>query len=116
MRLTAWISDVCSSVSAAQRHDLDDPVPGRFAGRGLLRHRLLRQPPGSSRAGGRELRASVHRAGEPAVQPVGGRRVVVGDPCRGDEHTVLPRSEEHTPELQSLMPISYAVIWLKKKI
>src|SRR3546814_2540526 len=25
------------------------------------------------------------------------------------------RSEEHTPELQSLMRISYAVFWLKKK-
>src|SRR3546814_3660608 len=28
---------------------------------------------------------------------------------------VLPRSEEHTSELQSLMRISYAVICLKKK-
>src|SRR3546814_8093095 len=28
----------------------------------------------------------------------------------------LPRSEEHTSELQSLMRISYAVICLKKKI
>src|SRR3546814_4333205 len=27
----------------------------------------------------------------------------------------LPRSEEHTSELQSLMRISYAVFWLKKK-
>src|SRR3546814_5375195 len=26
-----------------------------------------------------------------------------------------PRSEEHTSELQSLMRISYAVFWLKKK-
>src|SRR3546814_2904929 len=32
------------------------------------------------------------------------------------EHTVtLPRSEEHTSELQSLMRISYAVFCLKKK-
>src|SRR3546814_2660398 len=29
--------------------------------------------------------------------------------------TVLPRSEEHTSELQSLMRISYAVFCLKKK-
>src|SRR3546814_8120933 len=30
-------------------------------------------------------------------------------------HTLLPRSEEHTSELQSLMRISYAVFCLKKK-
>src|SRR3546814_4413369 len=29
--------------------------------------------------------------------------------------TVMPRSEEHTSELQSLMRISYAVFCLKKK-
>src|SRR3546814_10807227 len=32
-----------------------------------------------------------------------------------DEHQRLPRSEEHTSELQSLMRISYAVFCLKKK-
>src|SRR3546814_9434691 len=31
------------------------------------------------------------------------------------ERTGLPRSEEHTSELQSLMRISYAVFCLKKK-
>src|SRR3546814_10173010 len=30
-------------------------------------------------------------------------------------HTAVPRSEEHTSELQSLMRISYAVFCLKKK-
>src|SRR3546814_1154927 len=30
-------------------------------------------------------------------------------------HAVLDRSEEHTSELQSLMRISYAVLFLKKK-
>src|SRR3546814_17270170 len=30
--------------------------------------------------------------------------------------SILPRSEEHTSELQSLMRISYAVFCLKKKI
>src|SRR3546814_2212082 len=30
-------------------------------------------------------------------------------------HRMLPRSEEHTSELQSLMRISYAVFCLKKK-
>src|SRR3546814_3660892 len=32
-----------------------------------------------------------------------------------DNHGILPRSEEHTSELQSLMRISYAVFCLKKK-
>src|SRR3546814_3975241 len=32
-----------------------------------------------------------------------------------DAKVVLPRSEEHTSELQSLMRISYAVFCLKKK-
>src|SRR3546814_5141277 len=34
---------------------------------------------------------------------------------RDDRHPALPRSEEHTSELQSLMRISYAVFCLKKK-
>src|SRR3546814_7003955 len=36
-----------------------------------------------------------------------------GVDCRGDRRA--ERSEEHTPELQSLMRISYAVFCLKKK-
>src|SRR3546814_5770168 len=34
---------------------------------------------------------------------------------RHPAHRLLPRSEEHTSELQSLMRISYAVFCLKKK-
>src|SRR3546814_5197886 len=34
---------------------------------------------------------------------------------RGLEDLTIPRSEEHTSELQSLMRISYAVFCLKKK-
>src|SRR3546814_1239575 len=36
-------------------------------------------------------------------------------PDPGNRRRVLPRSEEHTSELQSLMRISYAVFCLKKK-
>src|SRR3546814_10008934 len=36
-------------------------------------------------------------------------------PRPGQEGMLLPRSEEHTSELQSLMRISYAVFCLKKK-
>src|SRR3546814_10365995 len=60
---------------------------------------------------GRQRQALVghHRAG-----PVG----IVGDQAidaQSDERGHL-RSEEHTPELQSLMRISYAVFCWKKKI
>src|SRR3546814_4037194 len=33
----------------------------------------------------------------------------------GKQYLAVPRSEEHTSELQSLMRISYAVVCLKKK-
>src|SRR3546814_16301658 len=40
-----------------------------------------------------------------------------GDGRRGERHPLHERrSEEHTSELQSLMRISYAVFWLKKKM
>src|SRR3546814_8925436 len=76
---------------------------------------------------------SVSRAGEqigltqPAMSAALGRlRLMFDDPLlirvgRGLELTrkaealALPRSEEHTSELQSLMRISYAVFCLKKK-
>src|SRR3546814_3127264 len=47
------------------------------------------------------------RAGE----HVAGDRDAVADQMAGP----VDRSEEHTSELQSLMRISYAVCWLKKK-
>src|SRR3546814_6294398 len=40
-------------------------------------------------------------------------QVAVGEPTHRPRH--LPRSEEHTSELQSLMRTSYAVFCLKKK-
>src|SRR3546814_6019341 len=40
------------------------------------------------------------------------RRVSCRCPCK---QPAIPRSEEHTSELQSLMRISYAVFCLKKK-
>src|SRR3546814_5327125 len=51
-----------------------------------------------------ELRVGV--AGDRERAPFGDRRLIIAR---------LPRSEEHTSELQSLMRISYAVFCLKKK-
>src|SRR3546814_5234398 len=86
------------------RHD--SAVPRRAA----ERHRLfeeLRDPVEQLRimAAGRCDGAREHRA---AVRH---HRVLQRPPQAG-----LPRSEEHTSELQSLMRISYAVFCLKKKI
>src|SRR3546814_9016551 len=44
-----------------------------------------------------------------------GKTRVDGSQHLGRSLTPLPRSEEHTSELQSLMRISYAVFCLKKK-
>src|SRR3546814_8250755 len=55
--------------------------------------------PVAARAGG---------AGTPHAHAIG-RRIFTAVRCH------LPRSEEHTSELQSLMRISYAVFCLKKK-
>src|SRR3546814_2628008 len=45
-----------------------------------------------------------------------GLQLAVGAPLRAaHERLAIPRSEEHTSELQSLMRISYAVFCLKKK-
>src|SRR3546814_5857717 len=51
-----------------------------------------------------DLRLSAHRAN---------RSLTIALRCRADK--LRPRSEEHTSELQSLMRISYAVFFLKKK-
>src|SRR3546814_10553942 len=56
----------------------------------------------------RALGRIVATLGKPAQQPV-------WDKTAHRFPSVLPRSEEHTSELQSLMRISYAVFCLKKK-
>src|SRR3546814_4658270 len=43
------------------------------------------------------------------------RMTIMGLPRAGPPLPIVPRSEEHTSELQSLMRISYAVFCLKKK-
>ena len=75
---------------APHLHDLDDPLPRRRRGRGLLRHRLLPGASGAGRRGQRQPRAGVHRAGQDPVQPVGRRRAAVRHPRRGHEHPELP--------------------------
>src|SRR3546814_7375675 len=56
------------------------------------------------------LRAGECRNGRPLLG-----RAVHGHEARAEGRGPLPRSEEHTSELQSLMRISYAVFCLKQK-
>src|SRR3546814_1684106 len=102
MRISDWSSDVCSSDLVDGAH-----LPGSLPGQ---RHRLAAELRGTFVGGVR------------VVQPVAavrGRLLEQGDDrVAGDLHphrVLLPRSEEHTSELQSLMRISYAVFCLKKK-
>src|SRR3546814_8045258 len=64
--------------------------------------------------GSKEINGCAHGRHRPRACVVQGAT----PPCRwdgGGPPTRLPRSEEHTSELQSLMRISYAVFCLKKK-
>src|SRR3546814_7502376 len=118
MRISDWSSDVCSSdligglvalpaVGREQRHRAarQRAQPGQRAGmRGLAV-----EVPAHIQLPGRALHV-VHHQRETTLRfrsPIG-----VGRPGNAGE---LPRSEEHTSELQSLMRISYAVFGLKKK-
>src|SRR3546814_3412501 len=58
-----------------------------------------------------------HRWPRQRLETVGVRRHrgAIGAEAGAAEDVVVPRSEEHTSELQSLMRISYAVFCLKKK-
>src|SRR3546814_7228400 len=100
MRISDWISDVCSSDLA-----LRALAVGREKGRSpaqpcehLGRHRRRARRPAEARDRQRFLRLL---AGKPREQ---GRQ----------DMAHAARSEEHTSELQSLMRISYAVFCLKK--
>src|SRR3546814_1662936 len=137
MRISDWSSDVCSSdlplVAQRRGHHhirgrdlrvedgLQHPAPPgehRAALFGDQRRRL--GAPGDLRVAQAELLAG---------QPFGAARLDRGvgrgergyrltgreDRQAGAVRQPLPRSEEHTSELQSLMRISYAVFCLKKK-
>src|SRR3546814_9104838 len=115
MRISDWSSDVCSSDlggEAGAQHRQPDPRCRGAGGEGCDRaalvvrpRRLLRNPQGeAARKGADRFRYLDHRTqGFPVVDAAGARALRAR------------RSEEHTSELQSLMRISYAVFFLKKK-
>src|SRR3546814_4635550 len=127
MRISDWSSDVCSS-------DLN-LRPGSEAAKAGLRNcdRLdySDSTEGTMRHPDMKLTVKVTRDGktfETSFLPRGKPMTVyqwelTSDPaalqanhCRASGQADMPRSEEHTSELQSLMRISYADFCLKKKI
>src|SRR3546814_8610174 len=60
-----------------------------------------------------DLRPSPRKTGRAAPGVAGSRDCT--EPTQSDAGQPVPRSEEHTSELQSLMRTSYAVFCLKKK-
>src|SRR3546814_2257575 len=112
MRISDWSSDVCSSDLLVAGLAVDDQLGDQaVVGRG-------------------DAVAGVEPGIDAHAEPAGG--VVVGDPARRGHEGLrvlgvdaafdgvagkrdVARSEEHTSELQSLMRISYAVFFLKKK-
>src|SRR3546814_4077409 len=109
MRISDWSSDVCSSDLRAAppkarkqgwtSSRIGPPAAGRRqAETGLAACRPVRRPAAPHRTF-----PSIHMRSLPAAH----RRAAPSPP--------LPRSEEHTSELQSLMRISYAVFCLKTK-
>src|SRR3546814_2330484 len=113
MRISDWISDVCSSDLLVDRPttELRQAYPGGVRGRrhGLGRRRRFRTWRASWRISPYPV-PSDRKARPP--RPLGDRcaRTLLADADIGR----TGRSEKHTSELQSLMRISYAVFCLKK--
>src|SRR3546814_5876325 len=106
MRISDWSSDVCSSVLARRTHRLLPQIPWVGIGKALLA--VLQAVTIADRA--------------PIRHGIAIKRLpdhLMRDASRLARGLLLPRfvarSEEHTSELQSLMRISYAVFFLKKK-
>src|SRR3546814_9684362 len=100
MRISDWSSDVCSSdlvhVCVPLAVAVSSTMVMLFAGH-----------PTAPADRFREMRAFVQPAAKRKVAKANSATIAI---------RFIPRSEEHTSELQSLMRISYAVFCLKKKI
>src|SRR3546814_7838768 len=111
MRISDWSSDVCSSdllVAWPLPHIADVDLHRHLAARADARRRQAGRPKLETGVAEAEAEGEKRRNILEHIAAPGRRLAVVED-------RYLPRSEEHTSELQSLMRISYAVFCLKKK-
>src|SRR3546814_8466446 len=116
MRISDWSSDVCSSdleneivcrlIPRLQR-SVDTPERQDPRHRWIRLTRPARRQPATEKRSPKALPASSPPSPWPTFPRRRGRL-----PCATWS---MPRSEEHTSELQSLMRISYAVFCLKKQ-
>src|SRR3546814_1963839 len=123
MRMSDWISDVCSSDLKAGEES-SGPIRG-YVSCGCRRVRVEAYARGSGRSDPDKARVvafiRLSQARPPANQGHYSARGA-GSPAKSggagsvrDGASTAIRSEEHTSELPSLMRISYAVYCLKKK-
>src|SRR3546814_7964577 len=112
MRISDWSSDVCSSDLHAVDRDTDlGGLAALAQQRDLVDGERIRLVPGGGiDAHAQRVEGHLLGAGQTLGQAV--LLVLVHHEADG---AAVHRSEEHTSELQSLMRISYAVFFLKKK-
>src|SRR3546814_5244918 len=107
MRISDWSSDVCSSdLEVAKRVSKKKPVIALKAGRTALGARAAASHTGALAGNDKIYDDVLRQSGVIRAKTLNDMLQF----ARG-----VPRSEEHTSELQSLMRISYAVFCLKKK-
>src|SRR3546814_1859046 len=114
MRISDWSSDVCSSDLAEGLAALKPSFAGLadfdLGGGVTFRKQINRRYPDVDIQ-------HFHHAGNSSGVVDGAAAILLTSKDYADKHGLKPRarSEEHTSELQSLMRISYAVFFLKKK-
>src|SRR3546814_2024336 len=125
MRISDWSSDVCSSdLSLFTRSTAFSPAAEIVVGGAAEAAGSLAWPPAGAPEGDKGAGEAV-TDGAWATPSAGAAAAGLFCFCASRAATsalivssgspLLARSEEHTPELQSLMRISYAVFCLKKK-
>src|SRR3546814_5096008 len=126
LRISDWSSDVCSSdlydmalrIVPAQIERLEVEIDAMNAALAPLTSFIL--PGGTEAAARLHLARAVARRAERAAVAAGDTRdlnpLALAYLNRLSDHLFVMGSEEPTPELQSLMRLSYAVTCLTKKI
>src|SRR3546814_8839008 len=110
MRISDWSSDVCSSDLGVSAQAYDRLLQGK-ARPGDVK---LAQGVGFNDPTGGDVAGNAAGGGG-GVEKAAGGRTKLADASAEATKRERERSEEHTSELQSLMRISYAVFYLKKK-